>query len=329
MMKSKKIREVKDYYCNQRIYDKLWCQTSRDIIDVWKYNHNVLVTEHINKFFEKNRLLAKLIFSPAYEHLIKKNKVEEYNVLGGLTFFDFDHYEIVNFKNDLSKIPSCETIAGVVNFLYLNWNQVKEFIDNTPSNWEVYIINPYHMRYVFGSVGLFLTPKYCNGYYIKLCNNYFLKLSGFPLFLKFSFDEEIEDIVYNKPVLNLRNYAYELIRLSEGNVVLIDLINFWYENDEVHVSYFEDAFLDYMDNMDYDYYNTINFIEIICDSSFKLIHKETGNVLGEYKKFSLDKAFKVIDTEKGEQFISDEELCDLLCGKYEFILNREVEDYES
>ena len=142
------------------------------------------------------------------------------------------------------------------------------------------------------------------------------------VFLKYSSDENIPDIVYNKPCLSLKHYYEELLELSEGNIVLCDLIKFWYENDEVHVPYFEEAYLDYKENMDYTYYNTINFIRIECDTSFDLIHrKEKGNILGSFKKFSLDKRFNVIDTDKGEYPISDEVLCDLLNGEYMFILN--------
>ena len=62
----------------------------------------------------------------------------------------------------------------------------------------------------------------------------------------------------------------------------------------------------------------INFIKMISKKPFMLVHEDTNQILGPFKEFELDKAFKVIDTDKGEIELSDEELDDILKGKYDF-----------
>ncbi|MBR0372285.1 MAG: hypothetical protein IJH63_16500 [Methanobrevibacter sp.] len=50
--------------------------------------------------------------------------------------------------------------------------------------------------YGWGTVGLFLTPKFYNGIAIEECNHYIIGLTGYPLFLTFSLEEEVEKIKY-------------------------------------------------------------------------------------------------------------------------------------
>ena len=77
----------------------------------------------------------------------------------------------------------------------------------------------------------------------------------------------------------------------------------------------------YLDVQHYHAFDEISFIKIISKKQFKLVHEDTKHILGPFKEFSLDKTFKIIDTEYGKLKISDCELKDLLDGKYDFLID--------
>ena len=76
----------------------------------------------------------------------------------------------------------------------------------------------------------------------------------------------------------------------------------------------------YLDFQPYYPYNTLDFIKLKSKKAFKIVHEDTGEILGTFKEFSLDAPFKIIDTENGEFKITDEQLKDLLEGKYDFMI---------
>ena len=112
-------------------------------------------------------------------------------------------------------------------------------------------------------------------------------------------------------------YIYES---SSENRSLLKMLNFWQDNDEVSIPLIEENYDYYHDVQPYRAPNTINFIKLKSKKPFKLVHENTNEVLGNFKEFSLDKSFKVIDTENGEFKLSDEQVKDLLDGKYDFII---------
>ena len=67
-------------------------------------------------------------------------------------------------------------------------------------------------------------------------------------------------------------------------------------------------------------YNNINFLKIISKVPFKLVHEDTKNILGTFKKFLLDAPVNVIYTDNGEFKLSKNQLNDILNGKYDFLI---------
>lgn len=104
------------------------------------------------------------------------------------------------------------------------------------------------------------------------------------------------------------------------NKGLSKLLDFWANNDSVNVSSFEYSFKDYLDNLPFSVWKDINFKEIKSIIPFKLVHEKTGEVLGPFHKFALDKSFKLADTNNGVLKLTDTQIIDLIEGKYNFEL---------
>lgn len=109
--------------------------------------------------------------------------------------------------------------------------------------------------------------------------------------------------------------------LSGENKSLLKMLKFWNEYEEVSIPLAESQYNRYLDVQHYHAFDEISFIKIISKKQFKLVHEDTKHILGPFKEFSLDKTFKIIDTEYGELKISDCELKDLLDGKYDFLID--------
>ena len=206
-----------------------------------------------------------------------------------------------------------------MNFPYIQWSTINEIIKELPIEWEILIINPVLMRYAKGSVGLFVTPRYADNLFIDECNSFIKLKTGYPLFLEYSNNEFVPKILFDKPELTLESYVEEMKKYGK-NKGLSKLLDFWVNNDCVSVSSFEYSFRDYMDNLPFSVWHDINFKEIKSTTLFKLIHEESGDILGPFHKFALDKSFKLADTNNGVLKLSDNQIKDLIEGKYDFKL---------
>ena len=195
---------------------------------------------------------------------------------------------------------------------------LKKFFVKFPNHGQFFILNPILIRYD-STIGLFLTPKYANDYHINECSEFVKLKTWYPLFLKYNSDPEIK-IVYEKPDLSLKNYLNEMKKYANGG--LSKLLDFWADNDCVSVNSFEVSFGDYMDNLSYNTWEDINFKDIISTIPFEIINENTGESLGVFKRFNLDKTFKLADVDYGILKLTDEELNNLLDGKYDFKLIR-------
>lgn len=287
----------------------------------WKYKNDLYVNSFINDIFDENKFLYDIAFYGDYD-ILKNDIPQESNNAG--RFLDgvsqyFDHYYAVSFKDNVSQIQEPETITGIMNFPYMSWNAIEEFIQNIPKGWVVFVINPILMKYASGSVGLFLTPRYADNYYIEECNSFIQVKTGYPLFLKYSNDACIQEICFYKPELNLESYVGEMKKIG-NNKGLSKLLDFWADNDCVKVSSFEYSFKDYLDNLPFSVWHDINFKEIKSITPFVLVHEENGDVLGPFHKFTLDKSFKLADTDNGVLKLTDGQINDLIEGKYDFNL---------
>ena len=291
----------------------------------WKLRSNLCVDSFINDVFDENKFLRRIVFDNKYNILKNENHHQGadifYKCIGDLDISDFDHYYAVTFKSNVSHIDVPETISGVMNFPYINndWSWIERFIDKTPNDWSVFIINPILMKYAKGSVGIFLTPTYGKNNNISEFNGFVKSRTGYPLFFTYVNKENVEKIEFDKPKLTLEKYVEEMKNIG-NNRGLSKLLDFWANNECVKVDSFEYSFNDYKDDLPFPIWFDINFKEIKSFTQFKLVHEETGEILGPFHKFTLDKSFKLADTNNGVLKLTDAQINDLIEGKYDFKL---------
>lgn len=315
---------LKDFYkVNQKEYFRLFKDENRLVYDFeeWKIFYKwVGINKKLNNLFENNPFISKLLLSPAYSNLIADKN--EFGYIGELNQFSFDHTSSMQLRSDVCNVRGADTVTGIITFPYFrNWEEIKDWIDKVPEdNYSVYIINPILLFYGVGTVGLFLTPKYYNGYYIELCNRYVIGLTGYPLFLTFSDEKTIDEIRFIDLGLCKDDFVEEIYELSGNNKCLKKALNFWKDNDEVRIPLIDENYEDYLDVQPYLSPDTINFVRILSNKQFFLVHEDTKVKLGPFKEFSLDQMFKVIDTENGEFKLTEKQLNCLLDGKYDFII---------
>ena len=323
-MLSKKEKLLKDYYnVNETEYFRLLSKEKIDVknFESWKIFYKwVGIHKNLNDIFQNDPFIYKLLFSHAYSNLIVDKN--EYGCIGELTKFSFDHTSSMQLRSDVSRVECADTITGIITFPYFhNWKEIKDWIDKVPeNNYSVYIINPILINYGVGTVGLFLTPKFYNGHYTELCNRYIIGLIGYPLFLTFSIDKNVDEIHYVDLELSKEDYIDEIFELSGENKALLKMLNFWKDNNEVSIPFIENNYESYLDVQPYLAPDNINFVRIISRKPFTLLHEDRKSRLGKFKEFTLDEAFKLIDTDNGEFKLSDDQLKDLLEGKYDFVI---------
>ena len=309
---------------NKNEYDRLFNLKMNDSVP-WILRSNLCVESFINDIFEENKFLYRIIFDDNYNILKNENHNQGNNVfnkcIGDLEIGDFDHFHAVSFKKDISRVDVPETISGIVNFPYINgdWKWIQNFINKVPDDWSVFVINPILMRYVERTVGLFLTPTYGKNNNITNFNEFIRSKTGYPLFLRYVNNDNVNEIYFDKPELSLENYIKEM-KIIGKNKGLSKLLDFWYDNDCVNVDSFEYSFNDYKDNLAFSVWFDINFKQIKSNVPFELVHEETGEILGPFNKFTLDKSFKLADTNNGVLELSENQVNDLIEGKYDFKL---------
>lgn len=300
--------EINENEYNRLFNEKIDNETS------WKFKSNLYVNSFINDVFEENKFLHAIVFDSEYN--ILKNDSDK-GFLGGL--IHFDHYYSVSFKENVSRIEQPEVITGIMNFPYIHWSTINEIINDLPAEWEILIINPILMRYVEGSIGLFVTPRYADELFIDECNSFIKLKTGYPLFLKYTVNESVPKIRFDKPELTLESYVEEMKKYGK-NKGLDKLLDFWANNDCVSVFSFENSFNDYKDNLPFSVWHSIDLKEIKSYVPFELVHESTFEVLGPFNKFILDKLFKLADTNNGVLQLSDLQINDLIEGNYDFKL---------
>lgn len=298
---------------NEKEYKRLFNEEI-DNETSWKFKSNLWVNSIINDVFEENKFLNAIVFDSEYN--ILKNDSDK-GFLDGL--IHFDHYYSVSFKENVSRIEQPEVITGIMNFPYIQWNTINTYINKIPIEWEILIINPILMRYAEGSVGLFVTPRYADDLFIDECNSFIKLKTGFPLFLKYTNKEYVPEIHFDEPELTLESYVEDMKKYGK-NKGLSKLIDFWANNDCVSVSSFEYSFKDYMENLPFSVWDSIDLKEIKSYVPFELVHEETGEILGPFNKFNLDKIFKLADTNNGVLQLNDSQIEDLIEGNYDFKL---------
>ena len=302
------LTEINENEYNRLFNEKIDNKTS------WKFKNNLYVNSVINDVFEENKFLHAIVFDSEYD--ILKNYSNK-GFLDGL--IHFDHYYSVSFKENVSRIEQPEVITGIMNFPYIQWSTINEIINELPIEWEILIINPVLMRYAEGSVGLFITPIYADNLFIDECNSFIRLKTGYPLFLEYSNNEFVPKILFDKPELTLESYVEDMKKYGK-NKGLSKLLDFWANNDCVIVSSFEYSFKDYMENLPFSVWESIDLKEIKSYVPFELVHEETGEILGPFNKFNLDKIFKLADTDNGVLQLNDSQIEDLIEGNYDFKL---------
>ena len=313
---------LKDKYkVNEKEYLRLFKEDHFNASDFeeWKIFYKyVSIHKKLNNLFENDYFIYKLLLSHNYSDFIADKNEEGY--IGKLTQFSFDHTSSMRLRSDVSKVRCADTITGVITFPYFNnWDDIKKWIDKVPENsYSVYIINPILLFYGIGTVGLFLTPKYYNGYYIEQCNRYIIGLTGYPLFLTFSTEDSVDEMNYVDLELSKENFVAEIIELSGNDKCLSKMLNFWKDNDDVSIPLIESCYEDYLDVQHYLYPGTINFVNIKSKRPFKLVHEDTKEELGSFREFFFNGQLNVINSEDNGLTISEKQGKDLLDGKYDF-----------
>lgn len=278
---------------------------------IWKFKQNLFVERIINNLFELNKFFYNIVFDDKYSILNNEFISEVPDVT------DFHNFAIT-LKDDVSYIDMPEMITGIVSFTYVSWNQVGNIMSKIPDSWSLFIVNPILMRYE-NTIALFFTPKYDNNSYILEFNRFIISKTGYPLFLRFTEEKLVTQINYFKPDLSVENFVRDFKKYSKSNSVS-KLLDFWLKNDCVKIMSFEYNYNCYKDNLPYHIYNDIDFIDVKSTIPFELVHEFTHEKLGPFKKFNLDKSFKLIDTENGVFNLSDRQVNDLIDGKYDFLL---------
>ena len=305
---------------NKDTYNLLVEQIDEDKMVPWDMRTNLLVHPIINELFKGNRFLQHVIFDSAFDILKNVEKHRDGRTeFGKINRSYFDHYYAIEFK-DTYDIGIPEIIAGVMNFPYIYEKELKEFIEGTPVGWETYLINPVLMNY--GTIGLFLTPEYCDGAYIEEINGFILLKTGYPLFLKYDVYgtfKDIKPITYTELDLNVDDFIKRFnFKDNKGLAIMLD---FWKENDCVSCVSFDTSFKDYSNNRPFSIYENINFKSIKSSKPFKITIPKLDIVLGAFKYFSLDCAFMCATIENNKEFcLFDEEMQCLIDGDFEISL---------
>ena len=297
---------------NENEYIRLYNQKI-DKETFWKFKSDLSVNLFINDFFDENKFLHSIIFDTQYN--ILKNNSDNWFLDGLGKYFD-DSFS-VSFKENVSLIEHPEVITGIITFPCIQWSTIDEVIHEIPDEWEIFIINPILMRYSKGSVGLFLTPKYGDDFFIDECNSFIRLKTGYPLFLDYSTKESVPEIHFFKAEFTLEGYVEDMKKYGK-NKGLSKLLDFWINNECVSVVSFEYNFIDYKENLPFLVWHSIDFKDIRSHVPFELVHEETGEILGPFLKFNLDIEFKLTETDKGVLSLSQNQVDDLAEGKYDF-----------
>lgn len=320
MLTKEELEKKDNFKVNAEEYTRILCEEHLGVLDYEQWGifyKSVIIHKKLNDIFELDPFIHRLILGREYSNLIKDKN--EHGCIGELTSYSFDHTSTMRLRSDVSHVYASDTVTGVITFPYFNqWENVKQWIDKVPESYSVYIINPILLFYGLGTVGLFLTPKYDNGYNIELCNRFTISLTGYPLFLTFTMEDSVEEIHHADLGLCKENFIKELCSLSDEKRGLLKILNFWDKNEEVSIPLIERCFEEYLDFQPYWFEGSINFMKIISDKSFKLIHEDTGEMLGIFKEFLLDGPYNVIHTENCEFKLSDDQLKEIVDGKYDF-----------
>lgn len=311
------------YLINEKEYLRILREETGKVIGnyvIWSISwKSMLIHEELDKLFVNNPFFYRLISEYGYKDILK-DKNMEYGYVGEYNQFDFDHSLSIQLKSEVP-VYCTDTITGILAFPYLSWEQVKQWVDKAPSNYKVYIINPILIHYNIGAVGVLLTMDYYNGVYFDVFNHYCISLTGYPLFLTYTDEENVPQIKYLK-FPNTKEDFVEELKYKYEDKSFHNVLDFWLNNDEVHIRLFEDAFEDWQNLQGYSLYTkNINYIKIKSTVPFEVVHNTTKKVLGTYTLFQLDEMFSVIDTDNGEQHLSDSELTDLMNGEYRFVMS--------
>lgn len=307
----------KHYYVNKEEYYKL---CNMDVIDKVPWSmRNMIVNKCVEECFQHNEWLGKLLFDTGYKSLVGGNLLEKYNI------FDLDHSQSIVFKNDDTMVKYQSTVTGLLCFPYIEWEYVKEWVNKAPEGWNVYVINPCLMNYLnYACIGLFLTPSYYDDDYgISSCNNYFISQTGYPLFLKPT-DKKV-------PVLNkidtgrsVATFIKDVYKEYDSNDSLKEVMEFVFNNDCVSCHWLEDALQKYLELQSYTIMNhNMDYYPISSTIPFKLVHEDNDEYFGYFNKFSLDSRYNAMDVDDNVTIdLTDEQVTDLLNGKYKFVLKK-------
>ena len=320
MMTKEELKQKENFKVNNKEYFRILSEEHLSVLDYEEWSifyKSVMIHKKLNNIFESDPFIYKLILGHGYPGLLKDKN--DNGCIGALTSDSFDHTSTMRLRSGVSEVPYSDTVTGVITFPYFHgWEDVKYWIDRVPESFSVYIINPILLFYGLGTAGLFLTPKYYTGYNIELCNRFIITLTGYPLFLTFTMDEDVEKITHVDLGLCKENFVEEIYSISNHNEGLLKVLEFWKNNEEISIPMIDGNYKEYLDFQPYLAHCDVSFMKIASTKPFKLVHEDTGDILGTFREFMLFEPLSMIKTENGEFKLSDKELKDIIGGKYEF-----------
>lgn len=271
----------------------------------WMMRKNLFANKNINHYFEKDETLSSLI------ELSNLAKIEDLSIPHEL----LDHYYFTKFNNkDMNY--DFEHFYGVVSFPYMDFEELGEIISSWNTKfWNLFIINPALMKYVEGSLGLFLTPI---NFDISIAeyNGVFKTLTGYPLFYLWTNEKEIEPIRQDKKPVAIHKW-FESLTDKEFPKMYKKIVKFWCDNKEKIKCYaLETSYFQFTHKMPHEY-PPLMLLTLEGDN-FEMFNTKTKWSTGICHKLGFDlETFNCIYVNDKEIVFTKEMLNDFKDGNFE------------
>ena len=110
---------------------------------MWCLDENIVIDEFVNGIFEENKFFYELFFYSNFTILNYDSEISN---------IPFNHEKVIKLKSNVYPILDVETLTGIVDFLYIDFNIIEKYVDEIPNNWSFFIINPILMKYNYDCI---------------------------------------------------------------------------------------------------------------------------------------------------------------------------------
>lgn len=286
-----------------KIKDNENWEWKKDLPDFEKVYYSV--NERINYYFEEDSTLASLI------EFSKLSKIEDLSIPHEL----LDHYHYMKFNNKDMKYDF-DHLYGIMTFPYMDFERLSEIISSWNTKfWNLFIINPALMKYVEGSLGLFITPINSD-ISISEYNGVFKTLTGYNLFYLWTNEKKIEPIRQNKKIEDISKW-FESLTDAEFPKMYKKIVRFWFDNKEKIECYaLENSYFQFTHKMPHEYPPLI--VLTLEGDDFEMFDTKSGWSTGKCNKLGFDlETFNCIYVNDEEIVFTKEMLQDFKDGTFE------------